>query len=367
MNLPQPDLAGIYITDNAIDVIVGRDLEPSRHKLSVLQLRLDEDVDPQGTRMTFPVRDHKATGPVLDQVVEWIAERAPKVKAVGVAGYGPFRSVDESDKDSPLYGQIVNASERPFAGKNLRKLIGARLETRLKRQVILDVTADVTAAAMGIAYRHRKANALKPRPEEIGDRVFVFIKVSIGIGGAFMRPRTRWSARLHPEMGQMRVPLWPGDHEWLARRQSQAWNDTTVEGLANIPALASRYPGENWEGLLSDPAHEAWKREAWYLAHMAWNISTILSPHQIIFGGRMLAVPGLTDQIRDSFVEHAARGAAGFKFLGIRKASLDGYLQAIGRAGPTSIDRPGIVGTLALAAMRSQRPAIRRYPDGEQL
>ncbi|MEM8932765.1 MAG: ROK family protein, partial [Acidobacteriota bacterium] len=87
------------------------------------------------------------------------------------------------------------------------------------------------------------------------------------------------------------------------------------------------------------PDHAAWDLEAAYLGDLAANLTLTLSPQRLIFGGGVLAAPGLLAKIRQQLIERLA----GY----VRSPALDdasGYLVA-----PGLDDRAGVLGAIALA------------------
>ena len=67
------------------------------------------------------------------------------------------------------------------------------------------------------------------------------------------------------------------------------------EGLASGPAIIARW-GMSLSELPSD--HAAHQIIAWYLGQLAMSVQAVLSPRRIIFGGGVIATPGLLEAIR---------------------------------------------------------------------
>ncbi|MET0238515.1 MAG: ROK family protein, partial [Sphingobium sp.] len=142
-----------------------------------------------------------------------------------------------------------------------------------------------------------------------------------------------------PEMGHLLPPRHPLDTDYAG---CCPYHGSCVEGLASGPAIMAR-----WGAPLSDlpeghPAHEI---IAWYLGHLASTILALLSPRCIVFGGGVMATPGLIDRVRTE-----ARRLAG------------DYLMSSG-GNRTTIEQPrlgsvaGLEGALLLAQRAAERAA----------
>jgi fructokinase len=138
---------------------------------------------------------------------------------------------------------------------------------------------------------------------------------------------------LHPEMGHVRTARAAGDDFGGVC----PWHGDCLEGMASGPAIAARWgkpAGELPSG------HEAWEKEAHYLAEACAGFLCTLSPQRVILGGGVMGVPGLLERVR----------------AGVRER-LGGYLQHPLYSGgledcvvaPGLGTRSGILGALALA------------------
>lgn len=84
-----------------------------------------------------------------------------------------------------------------------------------------------------------------------------------------------------PEMGHIRVPRVPGD----AFPGNCPYHGDCQQGLAAGPAIEARW-GRKAEDL--PPDHPAWDLEATYLALAVNDLTCVLSPRWIIFGGEVM-------------------------------------------------------------------------------
>lgn len=357
------DLAGMYVTDDYIDIAVGRDLEAHIPKRTVGDLKLDESF----TVEHVPFSKHATISAAFEKAANLIAKAAPDLRSLGIASYGPFVSIDRRDRDagSSHYGELQRRSRGGLAGQNLVRLVEPVLSAKLGKRPKITVETDVAAAALGLVHNRSRYGASS---DEL-NQVIVFIKASLGIGGAFMRAATPWRGRLHPEMGQFHVPRWQSSH--LDPRKVEAswenpgaWFPGSIEAMASVQAIQARYAPMTFEELRGQPDHPAWEREAWYLAQLAWSITCIVSPHQIVFGGRIISVPGLIDRIRRVFAEEIAGSAEALRHVGIERDSLATFLHSLNDPQEAKVSKPGIRGSLCLAAMEDQPDKIAAIGSG---
>lgn len=353
-----PDLAGIYITDDFIDVVLGRDQEALRRKRSVAELRLSSD--PKVNQNIFRFKEDRPVSEAFRNAGDWIKARATGgLRSIGIGCYGPFKKISREDRGHPDYGTLDTTSHGRLSNLNIPQLVLNGLGRTQEHGPKITMETDVGLAAIGSVYNRSRSAA--SRDDTIDDQVIVFVKASLGIGGAFLRASTPWHGRLHPEMGQCNVPRWPDPNEVEPKwRYSGAMNKNSIEGLASVEAIETRY-STKFDDLKKQPDHEAWTREAWYLAQLAWTITCTICPHQIIFGGRIIGVPYLIDKVRTTFEQDIANWPS-FPYIADRVT--DYIVPSLAkRDGKSYVDRPGIVGALCLAAMEDQPSAVTTLPE----
>lgn len=359
-----PDLAGIYITDDYIDVVLGRDTQPKSRKLTVVELSLHINIENHVRRFAFT--SYESLEETFSVTAKWIADCTPRLRSLGVGCYGPFESIDPDDRGKPEYGQLQTTFHGDLSKRNLVTLLEDAFAPYYSDAPLITIQTDVAAAAIGIAYNRSRG----PHRDTLKDQVVVFVKASLGIGGAFMRATTPWRGRLHPEMGLCHVPRWYSpalDPQNIERtwRYDRAVNPDSIEGLASVRAIEARYAPLSFEDLKRAPDHPAWERQAWYLAQMCWAINCIVSPHRIVLGGRIMTVPGLLDRVNQAYRDEIAGWPMSDSHAKL-VASGDGFLDAqLGRnkEGALYAQKLGIVGSLCIAAMEDQPSALTAVPS----
>jgi fructokinase len=206
-------------------------------------------------------------GVTMRQVTEYFRAH-PGIAAIGVASFGPIDFAT---------GAITSTPKLAWQDFPLR----ATLERALGVPVALDT--DVNGAALGEAM----AGAGQ------GLQNLVYLTIGTGIGGGALVNGALVHGLLHPEMGHM--SLRPAPEEVDGFTGVCPFHRNCLEGLASGPAMRARWevPAED----LPDD-HAAWKLEAYYLAQAAVNLSSILSPERIIFGGGVTGRASLLAQVR---------------------------------------------------------------------
>lgn len=206
----------------------------------------------------------------LAQVDDFFRDHS-RVSHAGIASFGPL-CLDPTD---PCFGSITDTPK--LAWQNYPLL------TRMRE--ILGVPAcietDVTAAGIAEAtYGHQPAKT-----------TLVYITAGTGIGGAILQGGKPMEQLKHSEMGHVLVPRAHGD----AFPGICPFHRDCLEGLASGPAMRER-----WQTAPEDlpPDHVAWQIEAHYLACLASNLIRTVAPERIIFGGGILAAPGLLEAVR---------------------------------------------------------------------
>lgn len=358
--MPEADLVGVYITDDYIDVILGSDAYPNAHKTALSELTLDQG-NFAGTSARYSAQfgfGKDNVEAVISACCAWIKTNTKGLRSVGVACYGPFESLSrvERQKSLPSYGRLQSTSHGHRLGfKPLAKLFREGLTDANGRAPLVTMETDVAAAVAGEIYL-RTFQANGARDKTLDDQVFAFVKVSLGIGAAFMRASTSWQGRLHPEAGQIMVPRWTSGYDVIDEQEAEfvhagARNPGSIEALASVGAINARCRPYTFNDLKQNPNHMMWQREAYYLAHMLWNLTCIVSPHAIVMGGRVMSVPGLIDRIRTAFSQIA--GDASFPHYG-ELANLETYITICANPQGAEIGKPGVIGALCLAAMETE-------------
>ena len=243
----------------------------------------------------------------LDHVTRFFAEHAP-VAAFGIGSFGPVTV----DPLSPRWGHF---GPTPKAGWPDADIVAAVRGFG----VAVGLDTDVTAAMLGEA----RWGAAR------GTRTACYFTVGTGIGGGPIVDDHAVHGASHPEMGHFFPKRHPDDtFPGLCPSHSDC-----IEGLASGPAIHAR-----WGASLSDlsPDHPAHGIIAFYVAQLAVTAVAVLAAERVVFGGGVLATPGLLDRVRDE----ATRLSAGY-FLG---APIAERIVAAGLGGDA-----GIAGAMVLA------------------
>ncbi len=267
-----------------------------------------------------------ATGTADDtirQCLEFFRNKAKQYGSPTSFGIGSFGALDPS-AGSPRFGWIT---ETPKAGWRYTDLAGPFAR---EFGVPVGFDTDVNAAALA-EYRWGAGQSIVGGTNE---STLVYLTVGTGIGGGAVVDGRLLHGLVHPEMGHLKPPRAPGDHEFSG---VCAYHGDCLEGLACGPAITERW-GVSAEELDAD--HEAWVRESFYLAHAVVSVTALLSPHLVVLGGGVMGVRGLIDKVR-----HAAHTAMGGYFPPTWESSnLNDYIVKPGLG-----ETPGLSGAIALA------------------
>jgi fructokinase len=217
----------------------------------------------------------------LGELVAFLTHAIPAGRAlgaIGVAAFGPL----VRDELSPDYGRVLDTPKPGWSGSNLR----AALARRFVVPVVIDT--DVNAAAH--AEWHRGAGR--------GVRSLAYVTVGTGIGGGLVLEGRPLPGALHPEIGHIRL---------TRRKRDRApsvcpFHENCVEGLASGPAIARRLGPDR--ALVDEPA--ILDLVAAYLGDLAGALVLAWSPERIVWGGGVMATPGLLERLRSALAEALA-------------------------------------------------------------
>jgi fructokinase len=217
----------------------------------------------------------------LEALTTFIATATPgrPLAGIGIAAFGPLVR-DELSSD---YGRVLSTPKANWSNSNLR----AALAGRFAVPVVIDT--DVNAAAQ--AEWQRGAGA--------GVRCLAYVTVGTGIGGGLIVDGRPLHGALHPEIGHMRLTRRDGDNV----RSVCPFHQNCAEGLTAGPAIARRL-GIN-RTLSSEPT--IFDLVAGYLGELAASLVLCWSPERIIWGGGVMATPGLLERLQ-GFLEQTLAG-----------------------------------------------------------
>jgi fructokinase len=197
---------------------------------------------------------------------------------VGIAAFGPL----VCDELSPDYGRVLNTPKANWSGANVR----AGLADHFAVPVMIDT--DVNAAA----------RAEWQRGAGQGARCLAYVTVGTGIGGGLVMDGRPLHGALHPEIGHLPLTRRDGDNT----RSMCPFHSNCAEGLTAGPAIARRL-GIN-KALADDPT--ILDLVAGYVGELAASLVLCWSPERIIWGGGVMATPGLLARLRESLNQNLA-------------------------------------------------------------
>jgi fructokinase len=228
--------------------------------------------------------------------------------AFGIASFGPV----ELDLRSPGWGRIGDTPKPGWSGADMAGPFGRAFGCPVGFDT--DVNGAILAEHLWGAAQ--------------GADVAVYVTVGTGIGGGAIVAGRPVHGLRHPEMGHMLPRRHPDDRDFAG---ICPFHGDCLEGLASGPAILAR-----WGMSLSElpPGHPGPEIIADYLAQLVVAQQAIVSPQRIVFGGGVLATPGLLDRVR-ARAEALAAGYFG---------NAGGLIVAPGLG-----ERAGLLGALALA------------------
>lgn len=214
-------------------------------------------------------------GPTLAATLRFFEEARAEwggFDAVGIASFGPVAV----DRASPDWGRILPTPKPGWSGTDLVTPFAEAFNCPA------GLDTDVGAAILA---EHEWGAAR-------GAGVATYVTVGTGIGGGLLVDGRVVHGTRHPEMGHMLPRRHPDDRDYAG---SCPFHGDCLEGLASGPAIAAR-----WGASLSSlaPDHVAHGIVAFYLAQLVVAQRALLSPERMVFGGGVMATPGLLDRVR---------------------------------------------------------------------
>lgn len=244
----------------------------------------------------------------IGAVLDWFS-RQGQLAAIGVASFGPL----DLDPASPTWGHITATTKPLWSNTD----VAGPLKSAFNCPVGIDT--DVNGAALA-EYHWGAAQ---------GQTSALYFTIGTGVGGGAIIDGRILKGLSHPEMGHIRLPRHPADQQFGG---VCPFHGDCLEGLASGPAILAR-----WGASLSDlpvghPAHDI---VAFYLAQTVVTVQAIFEPGKVIFGGGVMATPGLLPRVIEQ-----AEGLGSRYFKG-RPADVV--------CQPALGDKAGLLGALALA------------------
>lgn len=256
--------------------------------------------------------DTLAPTAMIGACIAWLRDaqaRHGKLSAIGIASFGPL----ELDRSASNWGHITATTKPGWSNTDFGALIG--------RELGLPVGFDTDVNGAALAEARWGAGQ--------GQKISIYLTIGTGIGGGVIVDGRPLLGLTHPEIGHIRPPRHPDDHGFAG---ICPFHGDCLEGLASGPAIKARW-GASLSELPSD--HVSHAIIAWYLAQLTVTLQSVLEPGRIIFGGGVMATPGLLERVR----EVAGQLGKGY-FRGNAKDII---------VAPALGDRAGLLGGLALA------------------
>lgn len=196
------------------------------------------------------------------------------VDAMAIGSFGPI-DVNERSK---TYGYITNTPKPGWANYDFLGELKAHFD------IPYVWNTDVNVAAYG---------ELK-RGAAVGKKSCVYFTVGTGVGAGAVVDGKLLTGYGHPEMGHMLMRRAAGDDF----AGICPFHHDCLEGLCCGPAIATRVGRPAYELAKDD---KAWEYEAYYLAQACVDLTCVLAPEMIIFGGGVSKQSQLFDLMRQSF------------------------------------------------------------------
>ncbi|WP_125768139.1 fructokinase ScrK [Companilactobacillus furfuricola] len=200
------------------------------------------------------------------------------VEAIGIASFGPI----EQRKNHPKYGYITKTPKKHWANVDF---VGT-----LKKE--LDVPMFWTTDVNGSAYGEYVMSTLSN--EKIDS--LVYYTIGTGVGGGAIENGHFIGNIGHPEMGHTFVKRHPDDLDF---KGICPFHGDCLEGLVAGPTFDARLNKPGKDVPLSD---HTWDIMAYYVAQAAIQVTLILRPDKIVFGGGVVSEQFL-DKVREQFSE----------------------------------------------------------------
>ena len=269
------------------------------------------------SEVTLPTEEpEKTLGQTINYFKDYQEKHREKLKAVGIACFGPVDLRKGSDK----YGYITTT---PKEGWQNVDIVGF-FEKQLKIPVGFDT--DVNAAAYG-EYLWGAGKGLD---------IVLYLTVGTGIGGGLYVHGKLVHGLLHPEMGHVVIRR---DKNKDPFKGCCPYHGDCLEGLASGHAVDMRWSIS--ASKLPDN-HPAWELEAEYLAQGLVDYILTISPEKIILGGGLMHKLQLYPLIRKK-VQVMLNGYLSVPAI---QKNIENYIVSPGLG-----DKAGICGALGLAMM----------------
>lgn len=200
----------------------------------------------------------------------------PEITAISISSFGPI----EIRKSVQKYGYITDTPKKNWSNVDFLGVMKAALN------VPIYWTTDVNGSAFG-EYQHAKNNG-----EYLNSLVYYTIGTGVGAGvvlnGEFLGDLG------HPEMGHVRLKRHPNDLEFAG---ICPFHGDCLEGLVSGPTFEARLGRKGETVAENDPV---WDILAYYIAQAALQVTLMIRPGKIVFGGGVTSET-LLQRVRTQF------------------------------------------------------------------
>ena len=200
------------------------------------------------------------------------------IKALSVASFGPI----ELRRNDPKYGYITNTPKPNWADTDFIGTLKEAFDSPLFW------TTDVNGSAYG---EYVMSTLPTARINSL-----VYYPSGTGVGAGAIIDRDFLGERGHPEMGHVRLKRHPDDLDF---KGICPFHGDCLEGLVAGPTFEARTGKPGKEVPLTD---HVWDIMAYYVAQAALQVTLIMRPGKIIFGGGVVSEPFLK-KVRQQFSE----------------------------------------------------------------
>jgi len=200
----------------------------------------------------------------------------PEITAISISSFGPI----EIRKSVQKYGYITDTPKKNWSNVDFLGVMKAALN------VPIYWTTDVNGSAFG-EYQHAKNNG-----EYLNSLVYYTIGTGVGAGvvlnGEFLGDLG------HPEMGHVRLKRHPDDLKFAG---ICPFHGDCLEGLVSGPTFEARLGRKGETVAENDPV---WDILAYYIAQAALQVTLMIRPGKIVFGGGVTSET-LLQRVRTQF------------------------------------------------------------------
>ncbi|GAK47804.1 fructokinase [Secundilactobacillus oryzae JCM 18671] len=208
-------------------------------------------------KMTFPTTDPE---PTFQRTIDYFRQ-FPDIDAISISSFGPI----EIRPEAPNYGYVTNTPKPNWSNVDFLGTIKAALN------VPIYWTTDVNGSAYGEFKVEEAAHS--------NIKSLAYYTIGTGVGAGFVLNGQFLGDQGHPEMGHVRLKRHPHDLDF---KGICPFHGDCLEGLVAGPTFEARL-GQKGQDVPFD--NEVWEIMAYYIAQAALQVTLMLRPGKIVFGG----------------------------------------------------------------------------------